>query len=97
MPKASGKVLGITCASQAGSRSGRSSCSSRPVKWIRSAAPGAAASQSSSHAGSRNDVQVAQRAGRPALELAAARGDLAQVVDVGRARSASTKRPSASR
>ena len=26
----------MTCASQAGNRSGRSSCSSRPVKWIRS-------------------------------------------------------------
>ena len=42
IPKDSGNVLGITCASQAGSRSGRSSCSSRPVKWIRSAAAGAA-------------------------------------------------------
>ena len=35
MPNASGNVLGTTCASQAGSRSGRSSCSRRPVKCTR--------------------------------------------------------------
>ena len=42
IPKASGKVLGTTWASQAGSRSGRSSCSRRPVKLARSNARPAA-------------------------------------------------------
>ena len=95
MPNASGNVLGTTWASQAGSRSGRSSCSRRPVKCTRSAAAGAAASQSSPDA-LEERAQVAQLARRAALELAPARGDLARVVEVARA-SASTKRSSASR
>jgi hypothetical protein len=32
IPNASGKVLGITCASQTGSKLGESACSIRPVK-----------------------------------------------------------------
>ena len=79
MPKDSGKVLGITCASQAGSRSGRSSCSSRPVKWI------ALGGRRARRAASRRPTRVEERRsgscsspGGPALELAAAGGDLAQ-------------------
>ena len=84
MPNASGNVLGITCASQAGSRLGRSSCSRRPVKWIRSAARGGGAQATSLvHAAVEEGAQVAQLAGRAALELAAAGGDLAQVLEVG--------------
>ena len=96
MPKASGKVLGMTCASQAGRRSGRSSCSSRPVKWMRSAAAGAARSQSSPDAvEERAQVLQRPRAARPPARGPARRSRAGRP---GRARaSASTKRPSASR
>ena len=95
MPNASGNVLGMTWASHAGSRSGRSSCSSRPVKWTRSAAAGAAASHV--RPGARRGTRAGSSARpRPALELAAARGDVARS-SRSRRRSASTKRSSASR
>ena len=96
IPNASGNVLGITCASQAGSRSGRSSCSSRPVKCTRSAAAGAAAQPVAPGArrGTRSGTS-ARPAGRPP---ARARAPRSRAGRRGRAAAgASTKRPSASR
>ena len=81
IPNASGKVLGITWASQAGSRSGRSSCSSRPVKWIRPAASRSRGQPLLARA-VEEGAQVLQLAGRPALELAPARRDVVQVLEV---------------
>ena len=66
------------------------------MKWIRSAAAGAVASQPSP-AESRNALRWWSSPGGAALELAAAGGDLPEHVQVAGAGSASTKRPIASK
>ena len=81
MPNDSGKVEGITWASQAGSSSGRSSCSSRPVKWIRRGRLRGRRAATRRHRVEER-VQVAQLARRPALQLAPAGGDVPERLDV---------------
>ena len=85
MPNASGNVLGTTSASQAGSRSASSSCSSRPVNTTRSRMPAARREVAPSGLALQpveEREQVPQRAARAALGAAALLGDLAHRLEV---------------